>query len=170
MAVITTLKKGSGGFAKTSKDDFVAYKTENIIDFAEALVAKGSALAANDIIQALVIPKGFVVLNAGLQVMAVDDATTLTVNLGITDAGGLGAEDVDEWVAAFDHAAAAAGAYSPQLASAPTWFLTTTAEDTIDLAFATLTGTLTVGKCRVWAIICPVYASNKDVGIALVGS
>ncbi len=170
MAVITTLKKGSGNGVSSRQDDFVCKKIENTINFADALVAKGSALAANDIIQALVIPQGWVVLNAGLQVMAVDDATTLTVNLGITDAGGLGSEDVDEFVAAFDHAAAAAGAYSPQLASAPTWFLSTTDEDTIDLAFATLTGTLTVGKCRVWAIVCPVLSSNKDVGIALVGS
>lgn len=169
MATISTLKKGSGGSVATRQDDFVAKKIENVINFADALTAKGSALAALDVIEALVIPKGYVVLNAGLEVMAVDDATTLTVHLGITGAGGLGAEDVDEWVVSFDHAASAAGTYSPQLASAPTWFITT-AEDTIDLSFATLTGTLTTGKCRVWAVVCPVMASNKDVGIAQLGS
>lgn len=169
MAVISTLKKGSGGVAKTQQDDFVAYKTEFVLDFADALVAKGSALAATDIIQTIVVPTGFVLLNAGIQKMSTIDATTLTVNLGITDAGGLGSEDVDEFVAAWDAKAASNGAYTPQLASAPTWFIST-AEDTLDVALATLTGTLTSGKLRIWAILCPVYAANKDVGIARVGS
>jgi hypothetical protein len=168
MATISTLNI-EGTTHRTRQDHNVPYLAECVIDFAKALTAKGSALAANDIIETIVVPVGTVVMNAGLQTLTVDDATTLTLNLGVTGAGGLGAEDVDEYVAAYDQAAAVALAYSPQLDTVPIWRLATAA-DTIDLALATLTGTLTVGKVRVWALLLDVSNSKKKPGIVALGS
>jgi hypothetical protein len=159
---ITTLNK-DGSYFESRQGANVPYVAECIIDFAEALVAKGSALAADDIIETIYMPAGTVILNAGLQCMVADDATTLTLHLGIT--GG----DIDEYVVSFDHAAAAAGAYAPQLATDPTWNLITTA-DTLDIELATLTGTLTSGKVRVWALLVDVNNAKKQPGIAQVGS
>jgi hypothetical protein len=155
--------------AKTRQDDFSPYKVENVINFADALVLKGSALAADDIITALVVPPGTAILGAGLQTMTVDDATTLTLHLGITTTVGTAAADIDEWVLSYDQAAATAGAYAPALDAVP-GIVVCDGFTPIDMELATLTGTLTVGKVRVWAILCPIGAANKDVGIALVGS
>lgn len=166
MANITTLSKGST-LHSTSYDGPRVYTVDNIINFASALTAKGSALASSDTIEALVIPPGTFVLQAGLQTILADDATTLTLDLGYT--GG----DVDFWVDGYDQAAAAAGDYS-------TWSGTTaaaasqdfgTTADTIDLLFATLTGTLTIGKVRVWAAFIDKTGGNLNTtGIARVGS
>jgi hypothetical protein len=128
----------------------VPYVVENYIDFADVLAAKGSALAANDTIEALTVPAGTLVLKAGIQTIAVDDATTLTLDMGFT--GG----DVDEFVDGYDQAAAVAGAYSAYLATDPVHIVPITTADTIDVLFATLTGTLTVGKIRVWALMVDV--------------
>lgn len=155
--------------ARTSQDDFRPYKVENVINFADALTLKGSALAADDIITALVAPPGTAILAAGLQTMAVDDATTLTLHLGITTTVGTATADIDEWVVSYDQGAAAAGDYAPGLDAAP-GVVVCSGFTPIDMELATLTGTLTSGKVRVWAILCPIAAGNKDVGIALVGS
>jgi hypothetical protein len=155
--------------AKTRQDDHVAYKVENVIDFADALVLKGSALAADDIITALVAPPGTAILAAGLQNLTASDSTTLTLHLGITTTVGTATADIDEWVVSFDNEAAAVGDYSPGLDAAP-GVVVCSGFTPIDMELATLTGTLTVGKVRVWAILCPIGASNKNVGIALVGS
>lgn len=165
MANITTLRV-DGTTAPTMFDGTKVYVVENIIDFADALTAKGSALAAADTIEALTVPAGTFVYMAGLQTVAVDDATTLTLDLGFT--GG----DVDLWVDGYDQAAAAANAYSAWTATTPiaAQFIGGTA-DTIDLLLATLTGTLTVGKVRVWAVMCDVSGSGtRNPGIAVIGS
>lgn len=154
---------------RTRQDDAVAYKVENVINFAEALSLKGSALAADDIITALVVPPGTAILAAGLQNLTASDSTTLTLHLGITTTVGTATADIDEWVASFDNEAAAVGDYAPALDAVP-GFVVCSGFTPIDMELATLTGTLTVGKVRVWAILCPIGAANKDVGIALVGS
>lgn len=163
MANITTLRK-DGSTHVSRQNAHMPYVAEVVIDYADALVAKGSALAATDTIECLTIPAGTLVMKAGIQCIAVDDATTLTLDLGYT--GG----DVDEFVDGFDHAAAAAGAYSAYLATDPLHGVPTTTADTIDLLLATLTGTLTVGKTRVWALLCNVAPGHAASGIAAVGS
>jgi len=164
MANITSLKKGSGNSHQSRYNPHVPYVAEMYVDWADALVAKGSALAATDTVECIVVPAGTLVLKAGIQCIDVDDATTLTLDLGLT--GG----DVDEFVDGFDHAEAAAGAYSAYLATDPVHLVPSTSADTIDLLVATLTGTLTVGKTRVWALMVDVAPTHAASGIAAVGS
>lgn len=168
MATISTLDNAGTGHM-TRQDNPVPYLVEIEIDFADALEEKGSALAAADVIEAINVPAGTLVLQSGIQTVEVDDATTLTLDLGVT--GG----DVDQWVDGYDQAAAAAGDHATLVgdgaAGAGTGpFLLVTTADTIDVLFATLTGTLTVGKIRVWAILMDVSNVKKQPGIALIGS
>lgn len=169
MATISMYNGAGANGQRTRQDDHVAYKTEFVIDFAEALAEKGSALAADDIIEAIAVPAGTAVLAAGIEKMTADDSTTLTLHLGITTTVGTATADIDEYVVSFDFQAAAVGAYSPALDAVP-GVVVSSGVITLDVELATLTGTLTEGKCRVWAILCPIGASNKNVGIAQVGS
>lgn len=164
MATITTLANNastSTTHASAASNVKLPYLVEVVIDYAEALVAKGSALAANDVIELIRVPAGTVILGAGAQVITAADSTTLTIDVGIT--GG----DVDEWVDGLD-AKATAGTYSTDLAVSPNWTTISTA-DTIDALFATLTGTLTTGKVRVYAWLLDVSA-RKAPGLVALGS
>jgi hypothetical protein len=163
MANITTLKVSGASHPSRAMLN-TPYIVENYIDFAEVLAAKGSALASSDTVEALVVPAGTMVRAAGVQCITPDNATTLTLDLGYT--GGT----VDHWVDGFDHGSAAAGAYS----SAPAGdgpVAPGTSADTIDLLFATLTGTLSTGVVRVWAELVDVSEKAlKKPGIAQLKS
>jgi hypothetical protein len=161
MATITTLAQAGGVSAATRQWAPVPTLYSNTIDFAEALVAKGSALASSDVIEAIRFPAGSVIHYAGIQTLVVDDATTLTLDLGIT--GG----DVDGYVDGYDQAAAAAGDYALMIED-PTEREVNLTADSLDILFATLTGTLTVGKIRVYALITDV-TGIKEPGLAQVG-
>lgn len=168
MANLTSFIK-VGTTNRTRQDNNVPYLAEVYIDWAQALAAKGTALAASDTVEAISVPAGTVVLSAGLQCIVPDNATALTMDLGYT--GGT----VDHWVDGFDHGAASAGAYGFQVTSgiigdgpvAPQ-----SSAQVISVLLATLTGTLSVGKTRVFAVLQDVNpaSSKKDVGIAKVGS
>lgn len=166
MATISTLNI-EGTTHMTMFDGMKVYVAENVIDFADVLAAKGSALAAADVIEAITVPAGTYILGAGIQTVAVDDATTLTLDVGIT--GG----DVDQWVDGYDQAAAAVGAFStlPATAAPGLFGMVGATADTIDVLFATLTGTLTVGKIRVWALLAEVGGLDKrNPGLVVLGS
>ena len=91
----------------------------------------------------LTIPAYTVVLAAGVEVTeALTGASALTFDVGT------GVDD-DEWVAAYAMASKAVGA----VASSTPGLFNAAAEDTIDVQVDTLTGTVTAGKLRVWAII-----------------
>lgn len=161
MALISTLDKN--GLTHMSRNGTVKmpYLVEFELDYAAALVAKGSALAASDVIEAINIPAGTVVLGAGAQIMVAGDSTTLTLHVGT-------GADADEWVASLD-GKATAGTYGTDLDASPSWNTYATA-DTIDVTFATLTGTLTTGKVRVYALLMDVSDFPNKIGIALIGS
>ena len=163
MSTITTLAPLSGATIGTKQWKTGVQLLSNVISFADALAAKGSALAADDIIEAIRYPAGSLILAAGLQVVTVDDATTLTVHVGITGV------DVDGFVADFDHAAAAAGDWATSLFDTSEIHVIRTTADTIDLELQTLTGTLTTGSCRVWALIADL-TGEKQPGLAQVRS
>lgn len=135
------------------------YKTDVNIKWADVLAEKGSAVAALDVVQAIRIPAGTAVLAAGVQIVTPADSTTLTLDVGT-------GVDADAWVDGFDGKAAAGefsqfpAAYQP---------ITATAEDTIDVTLATLTGTLTAGEVTVWAVLLDITATSKP-GIVQVGS
>jgi hypothetical protein len=159
MATITTLCPLTGTTEATKQWKQQPILLSNVIDFADCLVAKGSALAANDVIEALRFPAGVFIHWAGIQTIAVDDATTLTLDLGITGT------DADGFVDGYDQAAATAGAYATMLQDASDVQIIYTAADSIDILFATLTGTLTVGKVRVFALVT-CLTGEKQVGMA----
>lgn len=164
MAIITTLAGAGGVTHATQQWAPVPTLYSNTIDFAEALVAKGSALAAADVIEAIRLPDDCYVHWACIQTIVADDATTLTLDLGT---GG----DADNWVAAYDQAAAAADAYATPIipGTTATVNFNVTAADTIDVTFKTLTGTLTLGKIRVFALVTSMVGI-KEPGLAQVRS
>ncbi len=146
MSTVTTLANvimERGGWAALGQK---AGLIQNEIDFAAAQTAKGSDLAAGDIIEALKIPKGTVVEWAAIQVvLATAGVTVMTLDLGVT--GG----DPDGWVDGFDVFAAVADDYAALAAAAAAVIITPAAGDTIDVLIKTLTTTLTAGKIRVIA-------------------
>lgn len=149
MPTVTTLAAAAGAYSTAGRTPFVI---ENTIDFAAAVVANGTALAQGDIIQALKLPAKCQILSCGAEVITehTGTSTDLTLDIGIT--GG----NTDFVADGFDYDAAAVGAVtSPVVAELP---LYNGSADTIDILLATMTGTTTGGKIRVWACIVPVAA------------
>ena len=123
------------------------------VNFADLLASKGSALAAADVFGVLSVPAKCLVLAAGINPVKAANSTTLTVDLG-------DGTDVDRYVDGFDAKAATDGVpILPTTGSAyaqyagPKYY---PAADTIDIVLATLTGTLTKGKIRVWAVVADI--------------
>lgn len=162
MATITTLAQAGGVTSATRNWLATPVLYSNTIDFAQALAAKGSALASADVIEAIRIPAGCFILGAGLQTIEVDDATTLTIGVG-TDL------DPDGFVDAYDQAAAIAGAYGTSLFDTSEIHTLYTAANSIDIVFETLTGTLTVGKVRVFAWVLDINGAPEP-GLVQIGS
>ena len=131
------------------------YMVQTVLNWATALSDKGSALAASDVVPVIAVPKGTMVLNAGIEVDTATDGSTFTVDLGMVDA--------DVFVDGFDATSAAAvvaqnpAAYQPVMA---------VADDNIDVTIATLSGgAVTSGKFRVWAVLMDCSDMGND-GVA----
>ena len=129
------------------------YMVQTVLNLATALSDKGSALAASDVIPVIAVPKGNMVLNAGIEVDTASDGSTFTVDLGMVDA--------DVFVDGFDATSAAAvvaqnpAAYQPVMA---------VANDNIDLTIATLSGgAVTTGKLRIWAVMMDCSDMGQDM-------
>lgn len=116
------------------------------VDLAAAATAKGSALAAADVIEVLRIPAGTILLGGFAKKTAAmtGTSTDLTLDVGVT--GG----DVDVTVDGWDFDAAAVGAVNNSGVQTQTYF---GASDTLDILIATQTGTVTGGKIVVGAIL-----------------
>ena len=147
MATITTT---SGGASAGRTAGSVPYLVDKVIDFAVAATAKGSALAAADVIECISVPANTVILNAGFEVITVaggeSNDTTYDLGTGV---------DADNFVDGFDGDAAAAGAYAQNAAAFQPIVVGATA-DTIDLTIATATTAPTSGTLRVWAVLMNV--------------
>ena len=147
------LSNGLGGAPRPVRSlTNMPYFVETTIDFAAAATAKGGVLAAADVIEAIDVPAGTMVLNAGFEVTAVatGESNDNTLDLGITGV------DADCFVDGFDLDAAAAGAYAQNAAAFQP--LIVGAADTIDLLIATASTAPTGGKVRVWAVLCDIGA------------
>jgi hypothetical protein len=147
------LSNGLGGAPRPVRSlTNMPYFVEKTIDFAAAATAKGSALAAADVIEVIDVPAGTMVLNAGLQVITVatGESADNTLDVGITGV------DADAFVDGFDLDAAAAGAYAQNAAAYQPLVVGTA--DTIDLLIATATTAPTGGTVRVWALMCDIGA------------
>jgi len=129
------------------------YMVQTVLNLATALSDKGSALAASDVIPVIAVPKGNMVLNAGIEVDTASDGSTFTVDLGMVDA--------DVFVDGFDATSAAAvvaqnpAAYQPVMA---------VADDNIDLTIASLSGgAVSTGKLRIWAVMMDCSDMGQDM-------
>lgn len=144
MATVSTLAKPVGGYTANSQPYLVAVD----IDFAAAATAKGSALAADDIIEALSFEADTLILAAGIEAQTVDTggSADVTIHLGITGV------DVDYFVASFDWDAASAGDHATGAGNGP---IVLSADHTIDLEVQTATTVPTAGTLRVWALAMP---------------
>lgn len=158
MATITTLANPlSANLPPRVMDNSnFAYKIWREVDLAAAATAKGSALAAADVIEVLRLPAGVQVLAAGAQktTAMTGTSTDLTFDIGITGV------DADIYVDGWDFDAAAVGSYAtPAGVQTPALVLATS--DTIDILIATQTGTVTGGKVMVWAVVVDVTVEAR---------
>lgn len=160
MATITTLSNPLYATAnlppRTMDNSNFAYKVWRELDIAAAVTAKGSALAAADVIEVLRLPAGVQILAAGAQKTAAMTGTTadLTFDIGT-------AVDPDQYVDGWDFDAATVGSYATPLGVQLSQVLA--ASDTLDITIATQTGTLTGGKVMVWAVIVDVTPEQRGV-------
>ena len=134
------------------------YYVQNTINMATSVTEKGTALAANDIFEAISIPANTLVLQAGYQVTTVMDgsAAGCTMHLGFSDTHGA----VDTFVTAFDIDAAAAGDYATPTDDSN--LLVETA-DTLDLELQAATTGPVSGVIRVFAVLMDVSDTGDQV-------
>jgi len=140
------------------------YIIGKVIDFADAVTAKGSALAQADVIQALDLPAYTVLLGGGVQVVTAMTGTSTDVTLDIGVTGG----DVDNILDGFDFDGASVGAIGATIGVNEPVIIGSTA-DTLDILIATQTNTLTGGSIWVWAMLADV-SPTKNPGIAALQS
>lgn len=141
----------------------VPYLVEFELDWADAVTAKGSALAAADVIECIRIPADTVVLAAGFDVKTVSTGESADVTITLGDG-----VDPNRWVDTFDLDAAAAGAHGTIVVATanPTAFATT---DTIDVVITAATTAPTGGILRVYALMVDVGDAAAP-GLAVLGS
>jgi len=146
MATITTLSNAVGaGTSPVRSVRNMPYVVENTISLAAAVTAKGSALAAADVIEALQIPAQSIVLAAGFEITsAVTGSCTVSLGVtGVTAAAYVSAFGVTGSLSVGDYATPATAGYP----------IVTKAADTLDLLLVTETTTLSAGSIRVFAVI-----------------
>jgi len=138
------------------------YMVEYYIDFAAWTTAKGSALAAADILEVATVPNQTALLYGGIEVITVTDAGTgdLTVDWGY---GG----DDDYFVVAMDcDGGTAAGSVSSAAATSFDGAGITAAKDTLDIVIAGTSVDVTTGVIRVWALLMDVSKMSDDRNVA----
>lgn len=166
MATITTLTQTSSATTFSTRQwKNVPVVWSNVIDFAEAATAKGSTLANTDVIEALRIPAGSIVMQAGIKVLvAVTGASNdNTICLGITGV------DADQWVDDYDLDAAAAGAIATPVGPGTTDPMAYTAtSDTLDITWSAGTTLPTAGKILVSALVVNLF-DTEEAGLAQIG-
>ena len=159
MATVTTLARGAGTVGNPNRKLVLVDK---VIDFAAAATAKGSALAAADVIEAIAVPAQTMIVNAGMSVVAanVGGSNDVALDLGVTGV------DADVFVDGFDYDAAAVGDYAQNPAAFQPVVIGATA-DTIDVLIQAATTAPTGGKVRVWALLMSVSeVGDTDGAIA----
>ena len=126
---------------------------QNDIDLADAILQNGgTALAANDIIEAIAVPANTMILYAGFKVVTAMTGTTTDSALHV----GITGTDVDLFAASFDLDGASAGDITPPaglssgvVANVPAF---TASADTLDVEIHASSGTITGGIIRVFAV------------------
>ncbi len=125
---------------------------QNDIDMADAILQNGgTALAANDIIEAIAVPANTIILHAGFKVITAmaGSTTDSALHVGITGT------DVDIFAASFDYDGASVGDHTPAITSSGVCSnlpVFTAAADTLDVEIHASGGTITGGIIRVYAV------------------
>ena len=147
---ITTLASVARGSSARGRQP---YLVEQYVDIAAAVAAKGSALEAGEIIQAITVPDNTMILTAGVEVTTAMDASSADAVLSLGVTGG----DVDRFVAAFefDAADAPAGTYAT-MADGTAPVIIGSAADTIDLELDSITTAPVTGVLRCFAVLLDV--------------
>jgi hypothetical protein len=150
-----------GRWSGSVRTPYLLYKEINL---ATAVTTKGTALALNDVIQALDIPANSMLIAGGaIKVSAMTGTSTdLTFDIGITGV------DADVLVDGWDFDAAAVASHATPLGVQTTQVFTSAG--TIDILIATMTGTLTGGKVGVYALLVDVGTTTDTPGIAALQS
>ena len=132
------------------------YMVEVEIDFAQFATAPDPS--ADDVVQAITIPAGTMILSAGCEIteaLTEDTGTDSTIDVGVTGI------DPNGFVAALD-GSGAAGTYGPIDAAGIPQMVAT--EDTLDVTLASTTcDGISAGKLRVFAVLMDVSALG-DMG------
>lgn len=157
MATVTTLDNviGANVAPRHMDNSNLVYTIWKEIDLGDAVTAKGSALAQADVIEALRIPKDSLILSVWAEKTEAmtGTSTDLTFDIGIT--GG----DVDNYFDGWDFDGAAVGSYATPVGVQEPVFLADS--DTIDILFATQTGTVTDGKLVVGAVLVDLTRKSR---------
>ena len=162
MATISVIKPTEDGTHPTRMSAVkVPYTVERVIDVAELVAAKGSALAAADVIEVFKVPAHTVVLGAFIGKVEASNATTLTFDVvkGSTD-----------FITGYNAQAAAVNSVATGIVSPSPRVVTNRPDDVVSIEIATLTGALTTGKFRVIGYLTDISEFNSNPGIAALGS
>ena len=137
-------KTGKGGTTGHPANGRTPYLVENTIDMS----VSGFQPAANDIVQAIDVPAETMVLNAGLEVLAVSPSS-VTLDLG-------DANDVDKYVDGHDSTATG---FAANVINASNVGHIYGSADTIDIKV--LGAQDTTGKVRVFAVMCDISGIDE---------
>ena len=140
-------RTGKGGTTGHPSNGRVPYLVENTIDM--SAVNSSSGTAAADIIQCLDIPAETCVMAGGIEILTAS-SSSVVFDLGITGV------DPDIFCDAIDATATGHKAFDATDASA---MLTVASADTLDILTAGASDT--VGKARVWAILCDISGVDE---------
>ena len=163
MATITSLAQTSSSTTGSTKQ----WKTQSTVykftfDYATAETAKGSALAAADVIECIRVPAGSVVTAAGLYCLVAGAGGSADQTISLGDGG-----SAARYAATFDADAAVAGTMSAQIpANEPFNYASS---DTIDITLTAATTVSTTGKWLVWAEVLDINDA-ENVGLAQIRS
>ena len=137
-------KTGKGGTTGHPANGRTPYLVENTIDMS----VSGFQPAANDIVQAIDVPAETMVLNAGLEVLAVSPSS-VTLDLGDAD-------DVDKYVDGHDSTATG---FAANVINASNVGHVYGSADTIDIKV--LGAQDTSSKIRVFAVMCDISGVDE---------
>jgi hypothetical protein len=164
MATIDFATEGAAGLHPSRGANVkVPYLVEVEFTIADAIEDKGSALAQADVIQVIPVPANSLILDAGLvcKTAMTGTSTDLTWDFGITGVV------VDQFVNGWDVDAATAGDQAAPRGVGLGRLVE--AADTLDILFATQTGTILTGTFRAWALIVDLSDAQAP-GLAALAS
>lgn len=142
MATINMRRGGTTGAPTRWANVETPYFVQIDVDLAEVAEAKGSALAASDVIEVLQVPADTVIMMAGVELTeAIEGASALTVDVDTS-------VNSQSYVSGFDAVAAVVGDQDVGTTAAVYG-----ADDIVELSLSAVTGTITGGTLRVFALM-----------------